>query len=160
MAKSYTPLEWRNDKDPFIDEDNLNHIEKGITDAIDQANTNETSIDGIKTEITRIEQIGEGIDANAKKAEESATKAESYAIGGTGTRTGEDTDNAKYYSEQAKASATSASASATSASTSATNASTAESNAKTYAEKAKYYAEELDLGLTVQDGLLCAVYGE
>lgn len=31
----------------------------------------------------------------------SANKAESYAIGGTGTRAGEDTDNAKYYSELA-----------------------------------------------------------
>ena len=28
------------------------------------------------------------------------TQSQSYAIGGTGTRTGEDTDNAKYYSEQ------------------------------------------------------------
>jgi hypothetical protein len=32
----------------------------------------------------------------------SATKAESYAVGGTGTRTGEDTDNSKYYKEQAE----------------------------------------------------------
>ena len=31
--------------------------------------------------------------------------AESYAVGGTGSRTGEDTDNAKYYKEQAEAAA-------------------------------------------------------
>lgn len=36
--------------------------------------------------------------------------AESYAHGGTGTREGEDTDNAKYYSDQAKISADNASA--------------------------------------------------
>ena len=32
-----------------------------------------------------------------------ATKSESFAVGGTGTRLGEDTDNAKYYKEQAEA---------------------------------------------------------
>ena len=44
--------------------------------------------------------------ANASAYEQSANAksvlAESYAIGGTGTREGEDTDNAKYYMEQAK----------------------------------------------------------
>lgn len=33
-----------------------------------------------------------------------ATEAESYAHGGTGSRSGEDTDNARYYSEQAESS--------------------------------------------------------
>lgn len=44
-------------------------------------------------------------EANASKdtAIAKATEAQSYAIGGTGTRAGEDTDNAKYYKEQAKA---------------------------------------------------------
>jgi hypothetical protein len=36
-------------------------------------------------------------------AREYATKSESFAVGGTGTREGEDTDNAKYYKEQAEA---------------------------------------------------------
>lgn len=39
---------------------------------------------------------------SATNAATSATKAQSYAEGGTGTRTGEDTDNAKYYYEQSK----------------------------------------------------------
>ena len=39
---------------------------------------------------------------SANNAETSATQAQSYAIGGTGTRENEDTDNAKYYYEQAK----------------------------------------------------------
>lgn len=34
-------------------------------------------------------------------AENNATLAESYAVGGTGTRDGEDTDNAQYYANQA-----------------------------------------------------------
>ena len=39
----------------------------------------------------------------AQDASGSATLSESYARGGTGTRTGEDTDNSKYYKEQAAA---------------------------------------------------------
>lgn len=39
---------------------------------------------------------------SANNAETSATQAQSYAIGGTGTRENEDTDNAMYYYEQAK----------------------------------------------------------
>ena len=42
---------------------------------------------------------------DADDAAESATLAESFAKGGTSTRTGEDTDNAKYYKEQASSSA-------------------------------------------------------
>lgn len=38
-------------------------------------------------------------------AENSANLSKSYAVGGTGTRDNEDTDNAKYYSEKAKESA-------------------------------------------------------
>ncbi len=40
--------------------------------------------------------------AYAQSANEKSILAESYAVGGTGTREGEDTDNAKYYMEQAK----------------------------------------------------------
>lgn len=38
----------------------------------------------------------------ATSADASAKTAQSYAVGGTGTRTGEDADNAKYYYEQTK----------------------------------------------------------
>lgn len=40
--------------------------------------------------------------AYAQSANAKSILAESYAVGGTGTREGEDTDNAKYYMEQAK----------------------------------------------------------
>ena len=41
-------------------------------------------------------------DIRVESANAKSVLAESYAIGGTGTREGEDTDNAKYYMEQAK----------------------------------------------------------
>lgn len=50
---------------------------------------------------------GEAVDKNAEDAIKaaaesaaSATLSKSYAVGGTGTRSGENTDNAKYYSER------------------------------------------------------------
>lgn len=42
------------------------------------------------------------IIGKAESAADSATKAQSYAVGGTGSREGEDSDNAKYYYEQSK----------------------------------------------------------
>lgn len=42
------------------------------------------------------------IIGKAESAADSATKAQSYAVGGTGSRDGEDTDNAAYYYRQAK----------------------------------------------------------
>ena len=42
------------------------------------------------------------IIGKAESAAASATKAESYAVGDTGSREGEDTDNAQYYYEQVK----------------------------------------------------------
>ena len=40
--------------------------------------------------------------ASASTAQKNANLSKSYAVGGTGTREGEDTDNAKYYMEQAR----------------------------------------------------------
>lgn len=45
---------------------------------------------------------------SASSADNSAKKSESYAVGGTNTRTGEDTDNSKYYKEQAELAAAAA----------------------------------------------------
>ncbi len=41
------------------------------------------------------------ITQNAKEAEKNAALSQSYAVGGTGTRTGEDEDNAEYYCSKA-----------------------------------------------------------
>lgn len=72
----------------------------------------ETAQDEAKTARAGAETAQTGAlasETNAKASEESAdasaTKAQSYAVGNTSSRTGEETDNAKYYSEQAEASA-------------------------------------------------------
>lgn len=50
----------------------------------------------------------QGAAGNAQSAASSATLAESWAVGGTDTRPGEDTNNAQYWSEQAQEAAASA----------------------------------------------------
>lgn len=57
----------------------------------------------IKVESAKAQASQEAAATSATNAASSATAAESYAVGGTGTRDGEDADNAKYYSERAKA---------------------------------------------------------
>lgn len=61
------------------------------------------------------EESKQASEESADDSAASATLAESYAKGGTSTRTGEDTDNAKYYKVQAAQSATTASDKATEA---------------------------------------------
>lgn len=79
--------------------------------------------------------------ASAKSAEQSAANADmdaklsqSYCIGKSGIRDGEDTDNAMYYYEQSKTNADTAVQSAT-------NAATSESNANSYMESARQSAD-------------------
>lgn len=94
-------------RDEYITEFNqiLNRIDNLA--ATTQANTD--IVVKISNDITNkyLPQIIE----NANLANSSATTAvnnailsKSYAVGGTGTRTGEDKDNSKYYSQQSKAS--------------------------------------------------------
>ena len=87
---------------------------------------------------------------SSNSAYDNAKLSQSYAIGGSGVRDGEDTDNSKYYSEQARKSATASASSAstasakasesassaTSASASATKSATSESNASKSASSA------------------------
>lgn len=56
----------------------------------------------IRTQVGRAETSAKSADTSEKSAASSSALAKSYAVGGTGTRDGEDTDNAKYYAEQAK----------------------------------------------------------
>lgn len=56
----------------------------------------------VKTEAAKAQASKEAAAESASAASGSATLAESYARGGTGSRAGEDTDNAKYYYEKAK----------------------------------------------------------
>lgn len=54
-----------------------------------------------ETWVDEVIAAGNAAQEAAEDASSAATLSQSYAVGGTGTRTGEDTDNAKYYSEQA-----------------------------------------------------------
>lgn len=71
--------------------------------------------------------------ASESNAAASATKTQSYAVGGTNSRTGEDTDNAKYYSQQAEQSHLAAKNSADTASIKAGEATTSANTAQQYA---------------------------
>ena len=56
----------------------------------------------IRTQVGKAETSAKSAGTSEKNAASSSVLAKSYAVGGTGTRDGEDTDNAKYYAEQAK----------------------------------------------------------
>lgn len=80
----------------------------------------------ITAQATKAESMANSATTSSNSAYDNAKLSQSYAIGGSGVRDGEDTDNSKYYSEQASKSAT---ASANSASTASTKASEAASSA-------------------------------
>lgn len=111
-----------------------------------------------QTELPAIIELAEeeaqaAIEA-ADRSNASAILAESYAKGGTNTRTGEDTDNAKYYKEQADSQAEAAASSAADAADSAEDAEAwavgerggvpVGSLDETYENNSKYYANEAD----------------
>jgi hypothetical protein len=83
----------------------------------------------------------DGLNDLLERAEAEYTEviltSKSWAVGNTDTRDGENTDNAKYWSEQSKKSANASSASATNASTSEANAKDYMSNALTYSQEAQ-----------------------
>lgn len=94
-------------------------------------------IDISETELPAIIELAE---EQAEAAAESATLSESYARGGTGTRSGEDTDNSMYYANQAALSAENADDSATESESYAkggTNSRTGEDT-----DNSKYYKEQ------------------
>lgn len=72
---------------------------------------------------------------SSNSAYDNAKLSQSYAIGGSGVRDGENTDNAKYYSEQASKSAIASANSASTASTKASEAATSASSASASANK-------------------------
>lgn len=71
-------------------------------------NTVAASASNINTVVSEMQAIKAAPTAasnaaySATRAGASATLSESWAVGGTGTRSGEDTDNAKYYAKQAQ----------------------------------------------------------
>lgn len=63
------------------------------------AKLSETNAAASETNAAASEQTA---SAKAEEAADSANLSKSYAVGGTGTRDGEDTDNSEYYSNQSK----------------------------------------------------------
>lgn len=90
----------------------------------------------IKAERTYKEIVQEA-GAARDEAKDYSNISKSWAVGSTGVRSGEDTDNSKYYANQAASAYSQVQASAKAAADSASNAKTSEDNAKTYASNAK-----------------------
>ena len=82
---------------------------------------------------TAAARSAQAADEKAAESGGQAVNARSWAAGGTGTRTGEDTDNAKYYRDQALLSATQAGGQAGAASASAARAEAAAADAEAIA---------------------------
>lgn len=78
----------------------LNVINKPKPSDIIEPNTNDYL--RLSTVLEECREYAASIGDSAQKSEEFAKKAQSYAVGGTGTREEEATDNAKYYWEQTK----------------------------------------------------------
>ena len=87
--------------------------QQAVTDMIDDAVADateaaENAAASAEDSAQAASDCADDADESADNAAESATLAESYAKGGTSTRQGEDTDNAKYYKERAASSEESA----------------------------------------------------
>ena len=77
-------------------------VESKRVDAVNAAADARKSADTAAEKAEIATQKAEEIKGESEAAAASATKAQSYAVGGTGSRDGEDTDNAQYYYEQVK----------------------------------------------------------
>lgn len=77
---------------------------KETADAVETAikNTADTAEAAIKEAADAAAVSENNAAASAATAESHATQSESWAVGGTGARAGEDTNNAKYWAEQAE----------------------------------------------------------
>lgn len=94
----------------------LTASEEGRASAEEKRVQAEVSRESVEDERDEAETLREAAELERVKAEkqreesfdEKSLLAKSYAVGGTGVREGEDTDNAKYYAEQAEATKTGA----------------------------------------------------
>jgi cell division septum initiation protein DivIVA len=104
----------------FEDEklDLLNQF-SSITQSVQSASNSATRAAASATSASTSAQNCATIETSVR---EGVTLAESWAVGGTNTREGEDTNNSKYYAEQASAAASSATVAQTGAETAAASA--------------------------------------
>lgn len=87
-------------------EDNAKVSETNAKTSETNAKTSETNADASETNAKTSETNASTSEQNAKTSEtnalNSANRAQSYAVGGTGTRDGEDTNNSYYYYERVR----------------------------------------------------------
>lgn len=97
---------------------------------------------------SQAQQIMAAIEEIVPDMQELALEAKSWAVGNTGTREGEDTDNAKYYAQSASSSAASAATDAASALNSKNTAEQAKESAAASAADATSAAEQASASAT------------
>lgn len=115
-----------------------------IQDARDAAEAAEAADEHVdETIAAAVAEATATAEQAARDASGSATLAESYAKGGTGTREGENTDNSLYYKQQAALSAEAASRSETAAGASARNAGLSETAAAEAKRQAQAAHDEI-----------------
>ena len=108
-------------------------------------------LEGVIISDTELPDIIAQAKAQQAAAEAAAKESKSYAVGGTGTRTGEDTDNAMFYAQDASDSATAAGISETNAynsETAAAGSASAASGSATAAGASATLAESWAVGGT------------
>lgn len=152
-ADAATAFDWRKISQSYAKGGTGRRIGEDTDNAkyyCETAGESATSASASATSASESESAAATSETNAN---DSAVSAESYAVGGTGSRTGEDTDNAKYYKEQADTDASSASSSATTATTQATKAESfavggTSSRTGEDTDNAKYYSEQASASAT------------
>lgn len=98
-------------------------------EAATSANTASTAASTATAQAAIATQAANTAAGYAQNVDNFAKTAKSWAVGGTGTRSGEDTDNSKYYADSAHTSEINAAASETAAATSEANAAASETAA-------------------------------
>ena len=98
-------------------------------EAATSANTASTAASTATAQAAIATQAANTAAGYAQNVDNFAKTAKSWAVGGTGTRQGEDTDNSKYYADSAHTSEINAAASETAAATSEANAAASETAA-------------------------------
>lgn len=96
-GKVYECINWENSpstKTP-VNEENLNKIDY----AVNEIDNRVIELNGYQV---KAEESAQNAKASEENAENYSVTSKSYAVGGTGTRKNEDSDNSKYYYEQAK----------------------------------------------------------
>ena len=81
-----------------------NEASESATSALNSANNAATSATSAQTSANNAATSASSASSSAANATSQATLSQSWAVGNTGARDGENTNNAKYWAEQAKAS--------------------------------------------------------